>query len=414
MFRVFCPKSTVNTKEPIEARSSRASARPSWARDSRSSSYGLIRRQSSIVGNVLEYAFIRLIFLDIDGSINHPNDLERSSTVVCPDCAKCLKDIIEQTSSNIVLSSSWRLNPQFRRALFTHLRALEVRKGVIIGETRDLSSQKKNRADEIRDWLLNPNLYKEGDSALQPWQIQSWMSLDDMDLKGMELEEELRSHHFTIDPSLGLCKTKSIVTKVVEKLRVGWNATYYQDKWKVVPKRRTKISRELSLTHLKKIEDLFPCPDTIHEDETSDGVFVTNITFSEEVSGSEINYTDSSQAQGDVCNVHATQSGFTANKENRSSVRILSTGLPYSKSHTDTNSCRIIFQGRANGIKRVLYRPSVLKNAQAKTNREYHLPEEYQPQDTLKSRSKRHSSNISFSLANLTNCTSGIGGLEEK
>jgi len=356
------------------------------------------------VGNVLEYAFIRPIFLDIDGTINHPNNLERSSTVVCPDCAKCLKEIIEQTSCNIVLSSSWRLNPQLRGTLFTYLRELEVRKGVIIGETRDLSSQNKNRADEIRDWLLNPNLYKEGDSALQPWQIQSWISLDDMYLKGMELEEELKSHHFTIDPSLGLCKTKNIVTKVVEKLRVGWNATYYQDKWKVVPKRRTKISRELSLTHLEKIEDLFPCLDTIHGDEISDGVSATNIIFSEEGSGSEISYTDSSQAEGDVCNVHATQNGLTANKESRSSVRILSTGLPYSKSRTDTNSCRIIFQGRANGIsiRRVLYRPSVLENAQAKTNPEYHLPKEYQPQDTLKSRSKRHSSNISFSLANVT------------
>lgn len=362
-------------------------------------------RQSSIIGNVLEYAFIRTVFLDIDGTLNHPNGFGSPTYVICPECVNCLKKIIEQTGCNIVLSSAWRLNPQHRRTLFTYLRAIEVEKGVMIGETRDLSCQTKSRTDEIRDWLLNPNLYKEGVSAIQPWQIQSWVSLDDMDLKGMESEEELKSHHFTIDPSLGLCKTQDIVMKVVQKLRGGWNATYYRDRWQVAQKRRIKRSREISLKNLETVEDLYPWPETIHEDKSSDEVSYTDFTFFEKVSGVDDTYTESSQLGGDRSNVCVSRNGYAVNLERGSSVQVFS---KY-KSHSHTNSCKLIFQSRANGASasRVQYPPSMLENAQARTNPGYHVQERHsmkedQLQETLKSKIKRRSSNMSFSLGDLT------------
>lgn len=427
--------SNIHTKEPkkeqkhtrVFIKRSQFTARPSWVVEAtrkkvgspRCASYRTQRakpkdnlpftRQSSIIGNALEYEFIRPIFLDIDGTLNHPNDIENHPMVICPECVNCLKTIIEQISCNIVLSSSWRLNTLHRRTLFTYLRAIEVEKGVVIGETRDLSSQNKSRTDEISDWLLNPNLYKEGISALQPWQIQSWISLDDMDLKGMELDEELKSHHFTIDPSLGLCKTQDIVMKVVEKLRSGWNSTYYRDKWQVVPKPRTKILRDISKKNLEKIEDLPPFPETAHEDKSSDDISSTDITLLQKFSGVDDSCTDSSQIVEDISNVYVTQNRFTESLERRSSVRVLSEGLPYSRSHLRTNSCRIIFQSGENGVgtPRMEYRPSMLGNVQAKTKPGYDVPEQHnakeeQLQEKFKEKTMRHSSNMSFTIANQT------------
>jgi len=220
------PPWVVNASRQSKLSPKSPSSSPSRKSTDSSSAY----KENSIVGNVLDSAYLRLIFLDIDGTINHPNDLGGSTTLLCHDCVKRLKHIIEKTTCRIVLSSSWRLNSQHKKILFRYLRAIEIDKGVMIGETLDLSSRNQTRTDEIRDWLCNPKLYNEGDSTVQPWQIQSWVSLDDMDLKGMEAEEDLKSNHITIDPRLGLCKTEDIVTKVVQKLCKDEHYRYYQNR----------------------------------------------------------------------------------------------------------------------------------------------------------------------------------------
>merc|ERR1719397_1923172 len=198
-----------------------------------------------------------------------------------------------------------------------------------------------------------------------------------MDLKGMELEDELKSHHFTIDPSLGLCKTPDIITKVVEKLRGGWNATYYRDRWQVAQKRRIKRSREISLKNLERVEDLYPWPETIHE-MSSDEVSYTDFTLSGKVSGVDDTYTESSQLGGELSNVYLSRNGFAENLERLSSLQVLSKSFPYT-CHSHTNSCKLIFQSRANGVNapRVQYPPTMLENGHARTKPGYHVQEQH-------------------------------------
>jgi len=172
----------------------------------------------SIIGDLELETNIRLIFLDVDGTINHlggGDDLPEAT--VCPTCVKTLRQILDQTGSKIVLSSSWRLERRHRKTLFRYLRTVELAQGVIVGETRDLSSYHKNRTDEIKDWLANPNLYNKS-LTLWPQQIQGWVSLDDLDLAGMEEDEKLKCHHVSVNPKLGLCMTENIVGRVVQQL----------------------------------------------------------------------------------------------------------------------------------------------------------------------------------------------------
>jgi len=173
----------------------------------------------SIIGNINLDADVRIIFLDIDGVINHPNSCNDEGTTICPDCVNKLKSMLAHTSAKIVLSSTWRLNKRHKKTLFRHLRAIEIDQGVVVGETRDLRKDRKNRAEEINDWLSHPKLYKKKDiTSLHSWQVQTWVSLDDLDLASMQPNNHVKSKHIKLDPKLGLCGTESIVTNVVQKL----------------------------------------------------------------------------------------------------------------------------------------------------------------------------------------------------
>merc|ERR1712060_509629 len=55
-------------------------------------------------------------------------------------------------------------------------------------------------------------------TALAPWQVQTWISLDDLDLASMQPNMHVRNRHIKLDPQLGLCGTDSIVTTVVQRL----------------------------------------------------------------------------------------------------------------------------------------------------------------------------------------------------
>lgn len=55
---------------------------------------------------------MNIIFLDIDGVLNSRSSIERfnSTRRLCPDACRNLKDLVEQTDSKIVISSTWRLS----------------------------------------------------------------------------------------------------------------------------------------------------------------------------------------------------------------------------------------------------------------------------------------------------------------
>jgi len=194
------------------------SARPDWAALVAETQKPEDKRElpsspDSMIGKVGPDHYIRLIFLDVDGTINH---IGESTTTICPWCVKQLKQILDETRARIVLSTTWRLTSHHRKTLFRYLRRLGIRKGLIIGQTRDLRGERRNRADEIRDWLKRPNMYY---GASLQWNVLNWVSLDDLDLAKMEKDITMRRHHFRLNPALGLCKSQNIVRRVVDRLR---------------------------------------------------------------------------------------------------------------------------------------------------------------------------------------------------
>lgn len=212
--------------EILSENQSRHSSKRRYSRSSKSMA-------DSIIGDFVAESDIRLIFLDVDGTINHLNGGDEAPVgTVCPDCVNILRQILDQTDSKIVLSTSWRLKRRHKKTLFRYLRTVDIAQGMIVGETRDLSGENKNRTDEIKDWLENPYLYHNQDE-LQPGQIQSWVSLDDLDLAELEQDEELKSNYIMLDPKLGLCKTENIVTRVVQQM--GKISCWYQDTSYILP-----------------------------------------------------------------------------------------------------------------------------------------------------------------------------------
>lgn len=202
----------------------------------------------SIVGSVhSNMETIRVIFLDVDGVLNHPNHTDEVTTV-CPSCVGKLKTMIEQTSAKIVLSSTWRLNKLHRDTLFRYLRAFELDQGVVVGETRDLRGTGKTRAEEINDWLSDPNLYRSrySISSLNLWWfVSSWVSLDDLDLARMQPIKAAKCKHIKLNPKLGLCGTENIVLRVAQRLvpdfrpgeskaMISSSSAFLDDGWKSI------------------------------------------------------------------------------------------------------------------------------------------------------------------------------------
>jgi len=165
-----------------------------------------------IIGEVTPSHEARFVFLDVDGTINHPCSC---TAAICPLCVEKLKRILDLTRAKIVLSSTWRSCSNTKRILFQYLRWFGIGKGLVVGQTRDLSGEKKNRADEIRDWLRRPNLYCDTNPE---WNIVKWVSLDDMNLAAWEKDINMKSHHIQINPLLGLCRTIDVVDRVVREL----------------------------------------------------------------------------------------------------------------------------------------------------------------------------------------------------
>ena len=106
----------------------------------------------------------RVIFLDVDGVLNHAEAFKRwkqlfGTNVLDPDCISNLVKLARSTGAEVVLSSTWRLignaRELIRCVLWTH--------GVLIlDQTPDLFGttdgtvkpwSPPTRADEIRAWL---------------------------------------------------------------------------------------------------------------------------------------------------------------------------------------------------------------------------------------------------------------------
>ncbi len=102
---------------------------------------------------------MKVIFLDVDGVLNHrgsfASGMPGGSKRIAPECVAVLNSIIERTGADIVVSSTWRGDPNYVRVL----RDAGVR-GRIIGRTPDSARKIEGtvlfsscRGEEIQQWI---------------------------------------------------------------------------------------------------------------------------------------------------------------------------------------------------------------------------------------------------------------------
>jgi len=96
---------------------------------------------------------MNIIFLDIDGVLNTKNSV--SSLVVNKDKTRLLNNVLEETNTSIVLSSTWRLIYD----MCSLRKLLRLRDGTGISPHKIIDSTpnliKYNRGTEINAWLCD-------------------------------------------------------------------------------------------------------------------------------------------------------------------------------------------------------------------------------------------------------------------
>ena len=90
---------------------------------------------------------MKVIFLDIDGVLN---DFTKSGDI-WDDTPRdihlrCLKNIVDETGAEIVLSSTWRLFRSTKKIVEDCLAKFDMK-------LFDITKELKNRAEEITEWL---------------------------------------------------------------------------------------------------------------------------------------------------------------------------------------------------------------------------------------------------------------------
>ena len=105
---------------------------------------------------------MNIIFLDVDGVLNSMNYLIKlyEEKHECyfgfgvpfdPNCLKNLKELVTQTNSKLVISSTWRKSPKGIEILLENLKKYELEKSVI-GYT-PISTTNCTRGTEIKTYL---------------------------------------------------------------------------------------------------------------------------------------------------------------------------------------------------------------------------------------------------------------------
>lgn len=120
---------------------------------------------------------MRVIFLDIDGVLNHADTRSESPTAdeplpipIAPECMTRLNRLIAETGVKVVISSSWRLF-----AAWETLGPALVRRGLVgdvIGQTPDLS----NDAVWLENWRVKHGSPFMFDKLERGWEIGEWIA----------------------------------------------------------------------------------------------------------------------------------------------------------------------------------------------------------------------------------------------
>lgn len=151
---------------------------------------------------------MKFIFLDVDGVLNcrTTTDIFKDSDGrrwdgIDIDKMELLKEILDETGANIIVSSTWRLHPEFLEYLEKKLGIYNRRiKGYTPTAYRRLGSYSE-RWDEIKKW------FEENEKP------ENYIILDDIDYK---MKEYFGDHYFQTNVDIGL--TREIADKCIEYL----------------------------------------------------------------------------------------------------------------------------------------------------------------------------------------------------
>ena len=125
----------------------------------------------------------KIIFLDIDGVLNDGfTILGTGKDFPTKDHLDCLKQIVDATNAEIVLSSSWRYYPEYKNDVKNALRNVQLQ---FIYVTKELP---KGRDAEVREWL-----------SRHP-EVENYLILDDLN----EFSDELKEHQVLTAFATGL------------------------------------------------------------------------------------------------------------------------------------------------------------------------------------------------------------------
>ena len=148
-----------------------------------------------------------IIFLDVDGVLNSVETRLEKSTGAgwdrpYPTLLDNLQNVVEESKAKVVVSSTWRLEPDKMEELMAFLTARNIH---VLGQTGDFSCGRGDRVDEIFDWLS---------SNRHNTQV-SWVTIDDLNLLAMnpKLTEE---HMVRTSDSTGL--TAVLAQEAIDKL----------------------------------------------------------------------------------------------------------------------------------------------------------------------------------------------------
>lgn len=140
---------------------------------------------------------MKIIFLDIDGVLNHENTPDRCGIYIGIEDRKVelLKQIVDSTGAKIVLSSTWRLGINNKGHRLEHhaeyLNEKLLKYGLeIYDKTKELSRHGELRGKEINEWLSrHPD-------------VEQWVVLDDeyfIDFNMYDIPQHLVHTYFYVD-----------------------------------------------------------------------------------------------------------------------------------------------------------------------------------------------------------------------
>eukprot|EP00930_Biecheleria_cincta_P060588 TRINITY_DN46229_c0_g1_i1.p1 TRINITY_DN46229_c0_g1~~TRINITY_DN46229_c0_g1_i1.p1 ORF type:complete len:202 (+),score=38.66 TRINITY_DN46229_c0_g1_i1:61-666(+) len=141
----------------------------------------------------------RLIFQDVDGVLN---TYVPSTSDLDGQLLKNLKQVLDQTGADLVISSQWRKHPNHLQRLRQALQGAGISADRIVGQTSSLCSATECRAREIADFLhAHPSLTKDG---------LAWAAVDDVDLESQD-PTFMHGHFVKTDPLQGLTRDRAEV-----------------------------------------------------------------------------------------------------------------------------------------------------------------------------------------------------------